>query len=123
MFAGKKISEFFPWAESKEGKKWYGGFKTKLEEKMPGGESYNDLRNRVERICEKIIREEKGKNVFVMTHGKIKIMMLAYLLRKDYMKFKKKHKIENTAISVIHVKDDGNHRARLINNTRHLAGD
>jgi phosphoserine phosphatase len=120
MFAGKKISEFFPWAESEVGKKWYGKFKTKMDDKMPGGESYNDLKKRVAKILEKIIKKEKGKNVLIITHGKIKTMMLVYLLKRDYLKYKNKYKIKNTGISVIHIKEDGNHRARLLNDVRHL---
>jgi len=48
-------------------------------------------------------------------------MMLIYLLKKEYGKYAKKYKIANTGISVITIKEDGNHRARLINNIRHLS--
>lgn len=120
IFAGRKINEYFPWRESEAGKKWYNKFKTKMDEKMPGGESYNELKKRVAKVLKKIIKKEKDKNVLIMTHGKLKTMMLIYLLKKEHSKYAKKYKIENTGISVINIKDNGNHRARLINNTKHL---
>jgi len=120
IFAGKKITEYFPWRESEAGKKWYSKFKTKMDEKMPGGESYNDLKKRAAKILKKIIKKEKDKNVLLVTHGKIKTMMLIFLLKKDYEKYAKKYNISNTGVSIIHVDDNGNHRARILNSVKHL---
>ena len=121
IFTGKKMSEYLSWKESETGKRWLNKFKRKSDEKVPGGESLGDLKKRVSRILERIIKKEKGKNILILTHGKVKTMMLIYLLKKEYGKYAKKYKIANTGISVITIKEDGNHRARLINNIRHLS--
>jgi len=121
IFAGKKRSEYLQWKESDAGRRWFSKFKRKLDEKVPGGESFNDLKGRVSRILEKIIKKEKGKNVLIMTHGKLKTIMLLYLLKREYGKYVKKYNIANTGISIINIKDDGSHRARLINNIKHLS--
>lgn len=121
IFTGKKMSEYIQWKESKEGKKWFSKFRRKSDEKIPGGESINDLKKRSERILKEIIKREKGKNVLIITHGKIKTIMLLCLLKKEYEKYSKKYAIANTGISLINIKEDGNHRARLINNLKHLS--
>lgn len=120
VFTGKTKDEYLAWKESEAGKRWLSKFERKLDWALPGGESSNDLKKRASRVLEKIMKKEKGKNVLIMTHGKIKTMMLVYLLKKDYQKYKKKYTIANTGLSIIHIKDDGNHKARLINSTKHL---
>jgi probable phosphoglycerate mutase len=121
IFTGVKRSDYYKWRESEAGKKWYSSHDKKKDEKLPGGEGIKELTVRASRILNKIIKKEKGKNVLIMTHGKLKKIMLAYLLKRDHAKYSKKYDGSNTALSVIKIMDDGNHKARLINSVKHLS--
>ncbi len=78
------------------------------------------MKKKILLMKKKIIKKEKGRNVLIVTHAKLKKIMLACLLKRNYYSYSKKYKIANTGLSVINVKDNGNHRARLINSIRHL---
>lgn len=120
IFTGKTKEDYLTWKENEPGKKWLRRFGKNLDFAIPKGESSKALQKRVAKVIEKIIKKEKSKNVLIMTHGKTKTMMLLYLLKKDYKKYKKKYTIANTGLSIVYIKDDGKHKARLINNTKHL---
>ncbi|MEK6847076.1 MAG: histidine phosphatase family protein, partial [Nanoarchaeota archaeon] len=120
IFTGKTRDDYLAWKESESGKKWLAKFGKNLDWAFPKGESSKDLQKRAARIVEKIIKKERGKNVLIMTHAKTKIMMLMHLLNREYKTYRKKYNPPNTALSVIYIKDNGNHRARLINNLGHL---
>ena len=120
IFTGKTKEDYLTWKESEAGKKWLKRFGKDLHFAFPKGESSKALQERAAKIIEEVIKKEKGKNVLIMTHGKTKTMMLIYLLKKDYKKYKKKYTIANTGLSIVNIKEDGNHKARLINNTNHL---
>jgi broad specificity phosphatase PhoE len=121
-FNGKPSKEYTKYIQNKKYKNWLNKNNIKdswYYRKIPGGESPKDVLKRVSKYVEKIIKKEKGKTILIMTHGVAKRMLLIYLLKKEIKHFSKLH-IPNTALSIINIKDDGNHRARLLNNTSHL---
>ena len=120
MFKGKPLDYYNVWKETAPGKKWLDKHGKGSFWAFPKGENSVDLTRRAAKITNKIIKKEKGKNVLIMTHGKTKIMILVHLLKKNYQTHKKRFKPSNTGISIIKLKDDGNHRALRINDSKHV---
>jgi len=85
-----------------------------------GGESYQQVRKRAIHFFHTIFPKYKGKNVVVVSHGGFNRQLLGFLLGKDVMASKEIIQ-NNTAVNIIEIKDDGNHKAKLINCTKHLA--
>jgi broad specificity phosphatase PhoE len=113
VFQGKSLQSFLKWLKKNRYEKSYSF-------KMPGGESFMDVKKRGAIFLDKIIKTKRNKNILIVTHATMKRAMLLYLLKKDEKKFFKKYKPKNTALSVIHIKDDGRHKARVLNSTKHL---
>ncbi len=111
-FEGIPSAEFREWVKKK-------GFAESYKFKIPGGESFQDVKKRTAKFLKEIERKEKGKNVLVVTHGGAKVALLLNLLKKED-RYYKKYRAHNTGLSIIKMKDNGNHRARLLNSTRHL---
>lgn len=93
-----------------------------MEVKHPKGESFPDLIKRVSEFIEQVIKKNKGQTVLIMAHGGSKRALLMYLLKKydsdSIMRFRKLS--ANTALSIIKMKDDGNHEIELLYNVDHL---
>lgn len=122
VFNKKKRKEYEKYIKTDEYEKYLKRNNIKnswYNRKVPGGESNKELYKRAVKCIDKIIKKNKGENVLIMTHGGTKKMILIYLLKKNIRHFRKL-KVGNTALSVINVKANGNHRARLLNNLRHL---
>jgi alpha-ribazole phosphatase len=128
VYNGKNSSLWIKWIKSPDYIKWCKKNNSEKDwfkkdwwnYKNPKGESFKDLKERVSKFVNKIIKIDKGKTVLFVTHGGTKAILMLYLLKKRAKTHYKKYKVNNTGISVINIKDDGNHKARLINNTRHL---
>ena len=111
-FEGKPSEKMREWIRKEGNNDYY--------TKIPQGESFMDVRNRLSKFFKKLFKKEKGKNVLLVMHGGSKRALITNLLKRDLKKSNKKFKIPNTALSIINIKDDGNHRARLMNSIRHL---
>lgn len=88
--------------------------------KIPGVESFMEVRKRISCFVEKIFKKEKGKNILLVMHGGIKFALMMELFKLDLDWNNTKYKAGNTAISIIDIKEDGNHEARLLNSVDHL---
>ncbi len=85
----------------------------------PKGESLNQLIDRVNTFYDLIIEKHAGQNVLMVTHGEVIVTILQRVLK--FNKYKAKPYVpENTAVSIIEIEDDGNHKARIVNCVEHL---
>jgi broad specificity phosphatase PhoE len=84
-----------------------------------GGESHADLRERVKKFFNSIFPQYKGKTVLIVSHGGFLNQLVGLLLNKD-VAWSREFWHDNTGITIIDVKDGGNHEARLVNCTKHL---
>ena len=100
-------------------KEWIKETRFSFSSKFPKGESNKDLEKRISSFLKKLIKKEKGKNILLSTHGLTKKALLTQLLNKTKKNYWK-GRIPNTALSIVNIKDDGNHRATLLNSTKHL---
>lgn len=111
IFEGKRGEKMKEWIKNERNNDY--------NTKLPGGESFVDVKNRLSKFFKKLFKKEKGKNVLLSTHGLTKKALLTYLFnknKKDYRKIR----VPNTALSIVNIKDDGNHRAILLNSVSHL---
>jgi len=117
IFDGKSGAEASQWKKEK-------GIPTESKHKwkftFPRGETFTQLKKRTKRILDKIIKNHKGEKVLIITHGQAKIALMLNIFKKPEETHNKKYKSENTGLSIINIKNDGNHRATKINSTRHL---
>ena len=88
--------------------------------KIPGLESFMEVRKRILNFVEKIFKKEKGKNILLVMHGGIKFALMMELFKLDLDWSNTKYKARNTAISIIDIKEDGKHEAKLLNSIDHL---
>lgn len=89
------------------------------EYKEKGGETSHDVFQRAKKFANSIIHKYKGKTVLIISHGTFIRILMDYLMDKKF-NVDRKHSHDNTGISIIELKDDGNHKAHLINCTKHL---
>lgn len=97
-------------------KRWRNGA---FDEPIEGGESVRDVETRARRAVRRILDEQAGRNVLVVTHGRFLRIALASLL--DGYGLQHMHKIahSNTAVNRV-VCQDGCFTAELLNCTAHL---
>jgi len=111
-FEGKPGSYLVKWVEQNKLRHRYGP--------IPGGESVDEVRERTSKILKEIIDKNKDKNVLIVSHGGTKVAIMLNLFKKETVKFFSKYRSANTGLSIVSIKDDGNHRARLISSVKHL---
>ena len=90
-----------------------------LDFKRDGGESYNDVYARAKRFTEQALKKYAGKTVLMVSHGVMLRQIIANLLNQQ-VDADKRNSHDNTGISVIEIKKDGNHKVILKNCTKHL---
>jgi len=112
IFEGKKSEKMKEWIKNERNNDYY--------TPLPKGESFMDVRKRVSKFFKKLFKKEKGKNILLVTHGGVKRSLIINLFEKYQKKPHKKFKIPNTSLSIINIKDDGNHRVTLLNSIKHL---
>ena len=112
IFHGKPRFQLDKWLEKER--------HTNMFVKLPEGESVKEARARAALILGKIISKEKGKNVLIVTHGGFKVAILLNLFGENENEHYHKYKNENTAMTIIEIKDKGNHSIKLLNSIAHL---
>ncbi|MBU0761320.1 MAG: histidine phosphatase family protein [Nanoarchaeota archaeon] len=115
IFEGKKLVKFLKWIKE-EGYSESSNFNFKI----PGGESFQDLKKRTSEFLKTLIKKEKGKNVLLVTHGGTKVALLLSLFNKKEKTHYKKYASSNAALSIISIRDNGKHKTRLLNSIAHL---
>ncbi len=88
--------------------------------KIPGVESFSEVRKRISGFVKKLFEKEKGKNILLVIHGGTKFALMMDLFKRDLEDDNKKYRAKNTAISIIDIKENGNHKAKLLNSVDHL---
>ncbi len=87
--------------------------------KPPNGESIEELRIRTRNYFEDLIEKEKGKTILVVSHGGVITNALLHLLKKHLDEFKN-YLPENTALTILQIKDDEKHEIQKLNCVKHL---
>lgn len=86
--------------------------------KPEGGESFLDLKARVQIFLDRLIGLYKGKTVLLVTHGGVVKMLLGILLKKP-IEEALELKPANASITIIEI-GEKEHIAHLVNSTEHL---
>jgi probable phosphoglycerate mutase len=89
---------------------------------MPMGESIKDAFNRTLSIILKIIEENKGKNICVVTHGTVLRSLVCYFKGKPFEELATVPWCDNTSITVVEF-DDQKFNVCLEGDNGHLCGD
>ncbi len=85
----------------------------------PGGESFDDVQQRVQRARDRIIAEHGGGTVLVVSHGTpIKTMLL--LVRDAGTSILQRLHLDLASLSIAEFYPDGNASVRLVNQTSYL---
>jgi len=84
-----------------------------------GGESRKDVRDRVMRFFNQCLEKHPDKTVLWVTHGGIMNRMNVYFMKVGDSHYSKFHPM-NCAVSVVEAQEDGKHKMRLVNCTKHL---
>ncbi|AEM78724.1 MULTISPECIES: histidine phosphatase family protein [Thermoanaerobacter] len=86
------------------------------------GETLEEVQKRMVKNTLKIVEENKGKNILIVSHGtSIKALILG-LLGID-LSFYPRFRLDNTSLNIIDVKEDGKTVLVLFNDTCHLRRD
>ncbi len=112
IFNNKSRKEFLQWLKK------HTNNKKNFSIRIPKGESFKDVRKRTEKFLNKLLKKNH-LNVLLVTHGMTNVAIMLYLLKKNE-KYYNKYKIDNAGLSIVHLKKNGEHRARLINSIKHL---
>lgn len=74
--------------------------------KFPGDGSFSLVTERIKIGLDKILEENEGKNIMIVSHGGLIRLCIFYLLKMD-IRFYKQMWINNTAVSVIDITSEG----------------
>lgn len=92
--------------------------KDKFNFKVPRGESPKMLKSRITRVLNKIIKNNKGKNVLIVSHGGVNRTILGILLRWGNKKIVSTI-INNASITIVSIKNSKS-RMSLFDSQHHL---
>lgn len=92
--------------------------KNKYEYKLPKGESFEELWQRIHKKILEIEKKHKGQNVLIVGHGGAKIVMLMNFLNKTFDEVRKDD-IKNTSITIFNI-EKGKVKLHIINDHSHL---
>jgi len=114
VFQERPFSEFAEWIDSRK--------EHRFDKRPEEGESFNDVRKRVKRFLDVMLKKEKGKGVLVMTHGMTKRALLMKLFKRDDEKYydELKELSKNTALTILNLRDDNNHKVEYLYSIEHL---
>jgi probable phosphoglycerate mutase len=86
---------------------WF--FRKKMDSKMPGGESFNDIRKRFLPFVEKLIHDgqKSEQNILLVAHGGLYVAMLPVIFKNIDFKFAYQHQFPNTAYALGETRADG----------------
>jgi broad specificity phosphatase PhoE len=84
--------------------------------KPDGAETLQDVQDRMVRFYNKLLKEYRGKNVLVVSHGGCIRTLLAYLLEKG---IPEQTVVQNASVTVVEV-DEKSHRVSLVGCIKHL---
>ena len=87
--------------------------------KPSGGEASVQMTNRVKRFYKKILKKHPDDTVLWITHGGVIYKVLYRILRETYDENEKPQTM-NTAVSIIELDTEGNHKLHLVNCVKHL---
>ena len=87
--------------------------------KPSGGESSAQITNRVKRFYRKMLKKHQGWTVLWVTHGGVIYRMLYRILGETHDENEKPQTM-NTAVSIIELDTEGNHKVHLVNCVKHL---
>ena len=103
QIAGKKFPENFDW------------------ENLPEGSEYwEDVQTRLKEFLDEIYSKHKNDEVLLVTHGGIKLVLIAMLKNKPLLATVKYSVVDNASVSVFEIEKDGDHKIHLLNCTKHL---
>lgn len=88
------------------------------EFRPPGGESYLDMKNRIESFYRMLLEKYMNKTVVVVAHGSLNRVFLSVV---NHVSIEKAHDVrqDNTCVNIIEIVG-GNPVVRLVNCTEHL---
>jgi broad specificity phosphatase PhoE len=86
-----------------------------------GGETMRDVYNRLSRTYEKIVRENIGKTIAIVSHGCALRNLLCYCSGKPIEELNDIDFGSNTAVTLIH-NEDGKNNFEYINDVSHIPG-
>ncbi|MBR7132197.1 MAG: histidine phosphatase family protein [Clostridia bacterium] len=86
----------------------------------PAGESMRSAYARIDRTAQKIIAENRGKAIAVSSHGGILRCLLCKFIKNDIEYLNDIPGLENTAVSLIELDDNGNVNVPVLNDISHL---
>ena len=92
--------------------------KDKFNFKIPRGESPQMLKTRVKKILDKIIRQNKGRNVLIVGHGGVNRTILGILLKWSNEKILSV-RLNNASITILNVKNS-KAKMSLFDSSHHL---
>ena len=115
IFEGKPKEEFFKYMS-------VDNFIAKYKRKIPGGETFDKMRERTAALLNRIIEKEKDKNVLISTHGGVSIAVIINLLNgkpeKDNENYEK-YRASNTSLTIINI-ENNSPEVLLLSSTKHL---
>ena len=86
---------------------------------FPGDGSFKNVESRMAKGIDRILKEDKGKSIVIVSHGGLLKILLLYVMGLP-QDFYKKVWLDNTAVSLIEVNSEGKPLLRILNDKSHL---
>lgn len=84
------------------------------------GETLNEFYRRGKRFLERVRGEHPDDTVVVVAHGGMIVVLTQVVMNRPPGDFSIVEKPKNAALNVFDIREDGNHRVRMMNSTEHL---
>lgn len=91
--------------------------------KMPNGEDIHEFQARLVAEIERIVRNNKGRNICIVTHGTAMRALLCHFHGWEIEKINDIPWCDNTAVTIVDAKDDGGYEVIEESNCTHLDDD
>jgi len=88
--------------------------------KPKGGESFVEVRKRLERFYKKLLQQYKDETIVVVTHGGSLLLLQGLIYNKDLKSSLKLPQQKHTAISEFEINRKGRHKVLCLNCEKHL---
>ena len=112
---GGTISEL----TEKYGDEYLKFFNTPWATTFPGDDSFKNVESRMAKGIDRILKEDKGKSIVIVSHGGLLKILLLYVMGLP-QDFYKKVWLDNTAVSLIEINSEGKPLLRILNDKSHL---
>ncbi len=120
LYCGLWEGQSYPWIQAHYPKEWDVWVNNTINTIFPGGESVQEMCNRVQNTFARIAKQYEGKTVLVFTHCTPLRTMLTRWKKQSMQSINKMYFPYNASVTVVRYEDDGSYTLELEAYDEHL---